>query len=184
MRVPVLGLTLLLAMLSTQFAGANSVQFTTVDFTYSGVDVNGIGATSSGFGVFVFPKGLKTVSLSDVVFFEFFQTTVLLGEKPVSSTFSYSLANLTDFSAVITGTLFSSSLSLDTVATAGTYATFAPEAFHIISLAPGGAYTTAYAFGDTLTVGTVKLVPEPTSIILVATGLLGIIGRIRKKALA
>lgn len=175
MRIPVLGLTLLLAALSTHFAAANSVPFTTVDFTYSGVDINEIGATSSGFGVFVFPTGLKTVSLSNLVFFFFSQTTVLLGDQPVSSTFSYGLANLTDFSA----SLFKSTLTLDTVATAGTNPNFSPESFHIISLAPGGAYT-ANAFGATLTVGTV-LVPEPTSIILVSTGLLGIMGRIRKR---
>jgi PEP-CTERM motif-containing protein len=175
MRIPVLGLTLLLAALSTQFAAANSVAFTTVNFTYSGVDVNEIGATSLGFGVFAFPKGLKTVSLSDLVFFSFYQTTTLLEDQPVSSTFSYGLTNLTDFSA----SLFKSTLTLDTVATAGTDLGFAPESFHIISLAPGGAYT-ASADGATLTVGTV-LVPEPTSIILVSTGLLGIMGRIRKR---
>lgn len=181
MRIPLFVLTLLLGVLSTEFAAADSIQFTTVKFTYSGVDVTGIGAISSGFGIFEFPKGLKTVSLSDLVFFDFFQTTTLLGIDPsgnVPSTFFYFLANLTDFSAVLTGSVFTSALSLDTVATAGSNPAFGPESFHIVSLASNDAHT---ASSVTLTVGTVEIVPEPTSIILVATGLLGSIGRIRKK---
>ena len=187
MRVPLLVLTLLLVALSTEFAAASSIQFTTVEFTYSGVDINGYGATSSGVGLLVFPKGLRTVSLSDLAAFYFSQTTTLLGINPgenVASTFFYSLANLTDFSAVITGSVFTSALSLDTVATAGTNPGFNPESFHITSLAPRDAYTAA-GTTFTLTLGTAKLVqlvPEPTSIILVATGLLGIMGRIRKRS--
>jgi hypothetical protein len=177
MRTFTLVLALLLVSLSTEFAAAHSVGFETIEFTYSGVDINGGGATSSGLGIFVFPTGLKTVSLSNLVAFDFFQTTTLLGDKPVSSTFFYSLANLIDFSAVMTGTVFTSSLSLDTTATAGTNPVFGPESFHIISLAPQSAFT---ASGTPLTQGTVQLVPEPTSILLVATGLLGITGRIRK----
>jgi PEP-CTERM motif-containing protein len=177
-RAPLLVLTLVLAALSTQFAAADSIPFTTIAFSYSGVDVNQIGATSSGFGVFVFRKGLRTVSLSDLVGFEFFQTTVLLGDIPVPSTFFYSLANLTDFSAVLTGSRFTSTLSLDTVATAGTNPVFAPESFHIIMLGRSGAFTSND--GETLTLGTAMLAPEPASIILVATGLLGIVSRIRK----
>ncbi len=181
MRAAMLALALLLVPLSTHFAAAHSVGIEIVKFTYSGVDVNGIGATSSGIGVFVFPRGLKTVSLSNLISFQFFQTTTLLGDQPVSSTFFYTLGNLVDFSAAITGTVFTSSLSLDTTATAGTYPTFAPESFHIISLAPQGAFTAAGNGRDTvLTLGNVMLVPEPTSILLVTTGLLGITGKMVK----
>jgi hypothetical protein len=184
MRTSMTVLTLILVSLSTEFAVANSVGLEGVAFTYSGVDVEEIGAVSSGFGFFVFPSDLKTVSLSNLVSFEFSQTTTLLGIDPsgnVSSTFSYSLANLTDFSAVITGTVFTSSLSLDTTATAGTSLVFGPESFHIISLSPNGAFTAAGNTGNnTLTLGSIQLVPEPTSILLFATGLLGISSRIRK----
>jgi hypothetical protein len=184
MRTSMTVLTLILVSLSTEFAVANSVGLEGVAFTYSGVDVEEIGAVSSGFGFFVFPSDLKTVSLSNLVSFEFFQTTTLLGIDPsgnVSSTFSYSLANLTDFSAVITGTVFTSSLSLDTTATAGTSLVFGPESFHIISLSPNSAFTAAGNTGNnTLTLGSIQLVPEPTSILLFATGLWAISGRIRK----
>jgi hypothetical protein len=176
-------LALLLVFLSTEFAFADPFGLETLEFTYSGGDIQDIGAISSGIGYLVFSSGLKTVSLSNVLAFEFFQTTTLLGINPsdnISSTFFYSLADLTDFSAVITGTVFTSSLSLDTTATAGTNpASFGPESFHIISLSPKGAFT-ASGFGGTLTVGTVQLAPEPTSILLVATGLLAITDRIRK----
>jgi hypothetical protein len=187
MRTSMLVLTLLLVSLvslSTEFAVADSVNFEGVAFTYSGGGIDAEGAISSGFGFFVFPSDLKTVSLSNLVSFEFSQTTTLLGIDPsgnVSSTFSYSLANLTDFSAVITGTVFTSSLSLDTTATAGTSLVFGPESFHIISLSPNSAFTAAGNTGNnTLTLGTIQLVPEPTSILLFATGLLGISSRIRK----
>lgn len=184
MRVTMLAL--LVVSLSTEFAVADSVGLEAVYFKYSGVDVYfESGATSSGFGYLAFPSDLKTVSLSNLVAFEFFQTTTLPGIDPsenVSSTFFYSLASLTDFSAVITGTVFTSSLSLDTIATAGTSAVFGPESFHIISLSPQSAFT-ADTFGSALTVGTVQLTPEPTSILLVATGLLGIAGRMRRSRL-
>ncbi|MBZ5657199.1 MAG: PEP-CTERM sorting domain-containing protein [Acidobacteriia bacterium] len=173
MRAPLLVLTLVLAALSTQFAAAD-----TIKFTYSGVDINGVGAITSGSGYFSFRHGLRTVTLSDLYNFRFSQSTLHF-DGNLRSTFVYRLANLIDFSAVITGSRFTSSLSLDTVATPGTNPIFLPESFHIISLARNDAYT-ANAFGDILTVGDARLTPEPTSIILVATGFLGIVSRIRK----
>jgi len=178
MRTPILVVILLLVSLSTKFAAAHSVGFESIKFTYSGVDINGFGAISSGVGIFVFPIGLKTITLSDLVGFQFFQTTTLLGDNPVSSTFFYTLTSLTDFSAVITGTVFTSSLSLNTTETTGSNPVFAPESFHIISLTPQGAFTATG--GTTLTQGTAQLVPEPASIVLIATGLLGIASRTRK----
>ena len=103
MRTSMLVLMLLLVSLvslSTEFAIADPIKFEGVAFTYSGGGIDAEGLISSGFGFFVFPSDLKTVSLSNLVSFEFVQTTTLLGINPsenISSTFSYSLANITDF---------------------------------------------------------------------------------------
>jgi len=80
-------LVLLLVSLSTGFAFADSAGLETLYFTYSGADIEDIGAISSGVGYLAFPSGLKTVSLSNVVAFEFFQTTTLLGISPSDNIF-------------------------------------------------------------------------------------------------
>ena len=96
----------LLVFLSTEFAFADPFGLETLNARQG--SMQDIGTISSGIGYLVFSVGLKTVSLSNVLAFEFFQTTTLLGINPsdnISSTFFYSLADLTDFSAVITGTV-------------------------------------------------------------------------------
>jgi hypothetical protein len=173
MRTRLCVLVLLLTALSTTFAAADEIRF-----IYNGpLSDSGI---ATGRGSFSFPHGLTTVSLADVTGFFFVQTFVF-DISEVSETFVYNTNDLIGFSATLTGSALTSTLSLDTVATASSLPGLAPESFHVISLAlPYGAYT-AVGTGEVVTQGPVTLVPEPDTLVLIGTGLIGILPFVRKR---
>jgi hypothetical protein len=164
-------LVLLLTALGTTFAAADSIEF-----IYNGP--GGPDATATGFGFITFNHGLKTLSLSNLTAFQFVQTTVF-DISGITVTFFYTTNDLIDFSATLAGPRLTS-LSLDTVATPGTIFS-APEAFHVTSLFDlDGAYTTGNV-GIVLTQGSVTLIPEPGTLGLMGTGLIGILALVRKR---
>jgi len=162
---------ILLTALSTTFAAADEIRF-----IYKG---GGDSGDATGFGAFAFPHGLTTVSLSDITGFFFVQTFVF-SISEISSTFVYNTPDLIGFSATLTGSALTSTLSLDTVGTVGSNPNLVPVSFHVISLAPFGAYT-AVGTGEVVTTGTVTLVPEPGTLVLIGTGLMGLLPFFRKR---
>jgi hypothetical protein len=171
MRIQLCVLILLLTALSTTFAAADEIRF-----SYDG---RGDSTTATGFGSFVFPHGLTTVSLSDVTGFSFFETLVFSGE---SFTFFYNTNDLINFSAMLTGSALTS-LSLDTAATAPRPLFLAPQSFHVTALGPVpfGAYTTVGTGFEIVTDGPVTVVPEPGTLGLMGTGFIFISALVRKR---
>ena len=97
---------------------------TTVDFDYAGIDQTGGSAIISGTGSFSY-IGIGVVDLTGLSSFSFVQS--VSGAPLGSSTFSYSLTDLTSFSF-----LSATSLSLTTVAVAGTNEKFFSESFEVL----------------------------------------------------
>jgi len=171
MRIRLCVFVLLLTALSTTFAVADEIRF-----IYNALCCEN--QTATGFGAFAFPHGLTTVSLSDLTGFQFEETQVF-DISEVASTFDFTINDLTDFSATLTGSALTSTLSLDTIAKAGTLTNLVPQSFHVTSLALFGAYTDVD--GTHATQGTVTLVPEPGTLGLIGTGLIGILPWVRKR---
>lgn len=152
----------------------------TLHFTFQGTEQTGFGGTATGTGSFSFlgsPVNLSKAGLSQFSFTDTLNVTNI-----GSSTFTYSLSDLTSFSAVLSGDNLIA-LSLLTGATPGTAGNFAPEYFHVTSLAPGGANTGSS--GILTFLGQVSPVtavtPEPSSFALLGTGLLVVVGKTRKR---
>jgi hypothetical protein len=172
------------ALVAAALFSANLVaRADTVNFVFQGTEQTGLGGTATGTGTFSFTGSPATLGLSELTTFSFADTLNVNGFG--SSTFTYSLADLSSFSAVLSGDTLVS-LSLSTIEVPGTSGGFAPESFSVTSLAPDGASTQS---GGTLTfLGQASQVsavtPEPSTLALFGTGILGLAGMARRKVLA
>lgn len=145
--------------------GPDFTKAATLNFSYSGTDVTGIGGSSAGTGTFSFSDSPSSVNLAGLTSFAFTQTTSIPGE---TSSFSYTLSNLTSFSLSLEGGL-PTAFSLATNPVSGSNFNFVPEQFTVTNLGPTGAFT-GYP-GITLQVGSVTFAPEPASFALIGFGL-------------
>ena len=169
-------------------AGAETI----VNFTYSGASQP---ATVDGTGIFVFDDGLTTVGLADL---SLFGLTLNLDSTSTgaSSQYTFSLSDLTSFSAALGTGPSVTSLSLETAFVAGSNPNFVNQSFTVDSLAVDGAHTTSIdnqvfppAFFQSST-GTVTItsirttggaVPEPASLAMGATALVIGLGASRRR---
>ena len=182
----------LIALVAPRTAHAN-----TITFTYTSPISNNTGVTGSG--SFSFAGSPSSVSLAQLTSFSF--TDVLTnyftsGNVSQTATFSYSLTDLNSFSASFDSTGALTALSLATNLLAPVQAStpsFYPEGFDVASLAPGGASTQTIVSccGNITSVGSIGNLqviptPEPSSLLLLGTGVLGLMGGglMRRKQLA
>ena len=155
----------------------------TLAFTYSGTDVTNTGGTSSGSGTISFngtPSSLTLASLTD---FTFSQTTTVSAIG--TSSFTYSLGDLTSFSATLSGDELLTLMLHTGLAPSSDPALFFPESFTVTSLDPGGAETinpsNAILQVGQVTQTNAAVTPEPSSFLLLATGLAGAAGVVRRR---
>jgi hypothetical protein len=156
----------------------------TIDFSYTGAG-KGIAVTAA-VGSFTYNGTPSSLTLASLNAFNF-AVTLNNGD---ASTFTYFLADLTSFSATLSGDILLT-LSLQTDSTTGSDDTdLAPESFTVTNLGAGGAGT---AFdGFSATTGQVTEtgsssdapVPEPSTLALFGTGILSLVGVARRKFLS
>ena len=149
----------------------------TIDFTYTGAITPDTGTFGlvTGSGNFSYSGSPILVTLADLSSFSFEDTFDPNGLPP--ATFTYTLSDVTSFASIVGGG-YVFYLGLGTDNDGGTDpGVYAPEDFYVSSLLPLGAGTFS---GEELTsIGTVcvqstSVTPEPGSLLLLATGLLGL----------
>jgi PEP-CTERM motif len=167
----------------------------TYDFTYNGVGTYDTSVNASGTGTFTYTStlGSTTAALTGFTFMNTL-TSPSLG----SSTYSYSgLTDVAGSSVVVnatTGLLANTTISTDyllgTDAALGTVRfvlNYSPVVFDSTADSNGtGSYLQAFTTGGgTVTFApTVASTPEPSSLILLGTGILGLAGTVRRKFLS
>lgn len=185
--------TLILALLAI---GGRVEADTIVDFRFA-VEVPGNSNLVSGSGSFAFADGLSTVGLGDLEGF-FFTASVVDATHGGPQPYGYEVLNLLAFSATLeagpTGPTLTS-LSLSTSPEPSPQPLFPNLAFHIASLATGGAFMERWDAGvdeGLYALGTVTIreintgvapVPEPSGAITLGLGAIGVgLGCRRRRA--
>ncbi|HTF71150.1 MAG TPA: PEP-CTERM sorting domain-containing protein [Edaphobacter sp.] len=177
--------------LATLLITSRTAHADTVDFSYTG---SGPNVTATGSGSFVYSGSTSTLTLASLTGFTFTDTITQLVPL-ASSSFTYSLADLTSFSATLSGdTLLT--LSLQTGFNFGTDPLFRAESFTVTNLGPGGSsthssipdegifLTSTGQVTETGSASSVPSVPEPSTLALFGTGILGLAGAARRKLLS
>ena len=180
-RIVALALAVCSAALLPVHAKADTL---TYNFTYSGVGTYTPSETATGSGSITFNfSALGAGGLSDISAFSF--TDTLVTPSNGTSSFTYGLANLNSASEVFGGTLANpilTNIQLQTKYLAGTNSTFGNVDFNLaysgVTADSTASLSTAFlpdftTGGGTMTIAPAAATPEPSSILLLATGLAG-----------
>jgi PEP-CTERM motif len=172
--------------LATLLITSRSAHADTVNFSYAGT---GPIATVTGSGSFVYSGSPSSLTLASLTAFTFTDNIDSLNH---SSSFTYSLADLTSFSATLSANTLLT-LSLQTGFIFGSDPNFAAESFTITNLDALGSSTHSPPFdlptpnitstGQVTETGSVSSVPEPSTLAMFSTGILGLAGAARRKFL-
>jgi hypothetical protein len=180
-RIVALALAVCSAALLPVHAKADTL---TYNFTYSGTGTYTPSETATGSGSITFNfSALGAGGLSDITAFSF--TDTLVTPSNGSSSFTYGLPNLHSSSEVFGGTLANpilTNIQLQTNYLAGSNNAFGNVDFNLIYSGPTsdstGSLSTSFLpdftnGGGTMTLAPAATTPEPSSILLLATGLAG-----------
>jgi PEP-CTERM motif len=162
----------------------------TYNFTYTGTGTYTAGETASGMGSFTYTytSGGSTGTLSAFTF-----TDTLTTPSDGSSTFTYTgLADVNSSAITLQSNGTIATITIDTVYLTGTNAAFGPVRFDLqdsavtndstsgSNAAAGDFYSDFTSGTNTLSVATTAT-PEPSSLMLLGTGILGAAGTLRRK---
>jgi hypothetical protein len=183
--------------LATLLIASRTAHADTVDFGYTG---SSMFEDVTGSGSFAYSGSPSSLSLANLTAFTFTQTIIDHNGPPTTSTFTYSLVDLTSFSATLSGNTLLT-LSLETDLNFGTNPNYFAESFTVTNLGAGGSSTHSYTpygpgnepFTFLLSTGqvtqtgnpsSVPSVPEPSTLALLGTGIFGLAGAGRRKFLS